>query len=741
AEYDHRVVAARQLEQRANRLRQELQQFQPRAFAGRTLVIDDEDLQRVTLLKEKRGHGDNPAGTQRGYRDDVGGADHVGNLSRGRYTWWTVQPGEEVFTWNPNVAGQFRLWISWGVHGSGVHTRDARYVLDRDGDLSTRDDQTEIARADQYRFANVSEGESEKKPLWSGLWDAGVHSLQPTTRLVLRGGQTGTGITADVLVLQEDIGQQQPRMRPPVNAGQTVESFAPTPARFVRFTSYETIDQNRHEPCLDELEVFAAGDPSTNIALAKHGTQPTSSGNYANSGKHQLKHINDGRYGNGHSWISNQRGGGWVQLEFPRAATIDRVVWGRDRQDQFQDRLPVRYRIETSLDGTTWKTVASSQDRLPRGAPHDDVQLILQSGKAENESKLADLMSDLRQCEQQRQNLPKPKMVYAGLFRPAQSTFVLRLGDPEQPGKPISPRVLSALGELTLSEDTPEQDRRKALASWIASPDNPLTARVMVNRVWQHHFGVGLVETSSDFGLNGSLPTHPQLLDWLSDQFIRSGWSVKHLHRLILASQTYQQSSVWLDRNVAAQRHPATIDADVKLLWKFPSRRLEAEAIRDCVLHVSGQLNLEAGGPGFDFFKSRGGLSGFPPLEQFGADQLRRMIYAHKIRMERVPVFGAFDCPDAGLPTPRRSQSTTAIQALNLFNSPFVIDQAELFASRVENQAGVSVSDQVDLAYRLALGRSPRQDERAAVENVVRTHGLPTLCRVLFNSSEFLFIP
>ena len=224
-----------------------------------------------------------------------------------------------------------------------------------------------------------------------------------------------------------------------------------------------------------------------------------------------------------------------------------------------------------------------------------------------------------------------------------------------------------------MSNETAEQDRRKALADWIASPQNPLTARVMVNRIWQWHFGTGLVETPNDFGRNGVKPSHPELLDWLAQEFIRSGWSIKHMHRLIVLSATYRQST---QHNADA----AAIDADVRLLWRYPSRRLEAESIRDCMLAVSGRLNLKMGGRGFDLFNQRGGLSGFTPIESFSGEGLRRMIYAHKVRRERDAVFGAFDCPDAGQSTARRIESTTPIQALNLFNSRFTIEQAEAFA-------------------------------------------------------------
>ncbi|HCE02464.1 MAG TPA: hypothetical protein DEQ98_04425, partial [Acidobacteria bacterium] len=188
------------------------------------------------------------------------------------------------------------------------------------------------------------------------------------------------------------------------------------------------------------------------------------------------------------------------------------------------------------------------------------------------------------------------------------------------------------------------------------------------------------------------------------------------------------------------------LDRDNRLLWRFPSRRLEGEAIRDSLLAVSGELNLEMGGPGFNFFRSRGGLTGFPPVTKFSASEMRRMIYAHKIRMEKVPIFGAFDCPDAGQTTPRRTRSTTAIQALNLFNSPFVIDRAKAFVARVRAENGIDAeTDAIDRlvtsAFELSLARPPSASELRESATVVRAHDLETLCRVLFNSNEFLFLP
>lgn len=745
---ERRLREAARLAPRIEMLTARLRAFEPLAYPGRTIQIDDEDAARVTSLATKNGHGTNPAGQGRGYREDAGDEHRTANLSHGRYTWWPNKPGEDVFTWDPQVAGTFRVWISWGTHGSGVHTRDARYVLDQDGTLATQEDQQEIARADQYYFAGVRQGESEMKPLWSGLQDVGVHQFSAESRLILRGGQTGTGVTADIVILQEVeppavdgdaanpslIQPEQPRLRAPVSPRHNVERIVPTKARFLRFTTLATIDDNRHQPCLDELEVFAAGEPLRNVALATYGTQVSSSGNYAETGIHQLKHLNDGKFGNSWSWISNQHGGGWAQLEFPQVETIERIEWSRDREGNFNDRLAVRYRIDVSLDGTHWTTVARSDDRVAVGVPYDRLKNLRQRAGMERASEVPELIAELERLQARQQELERPRLVFGGKFREPGPTHVLMRGDPEQPLAAVVPRVPRWLGQVQVDDGVPEQQRRLALARWIASPSNPLTARVMVNRIWQSHFGRGLVDTPSDFGLNGVAPTHPELLDYLAQRFVEDGWSIKRLHRWILGSATYQQSAAM---NPGALK----LDAGNRLLWRFPSRRLEAEAIRDSMLAVSGRLNLAAGGPGFDFFKTRGGLSGFPPVESFTADGLRRMVFAHRVRMEPVPVFGAFDCPDAGQPTPRRSQSTTAIQALNLFNSPFVIEQAKHLARRVERDAGMDLDAQVDLLWRLTVGRRPAKHEAEACRDVARQHGLSTVCRVLFNSNEFLFLP
>ena len=443
-----RLAQAAALAPRIGQIQGVLQRFQPMVFAGRTLVIDEEDKSRVTQSKTPNGPGVNPPGKQRGYHDDVGTAERVANLSRGRYTWWNNVPGQDVLTYNPGTAGRFRLWISWGAHGSGVHTRDARYVLDRDGNLATRDDQRELGRVDQYYPAGVTQGTTESTPLWSGLLDVGIVELSESTRIVLRGGDTGTGITADVIVLQEvdsgaaseSLGSKLPRLREPVSPLQNVERFPATAAKFVRFSVQETLDDNRHEPCIDELEVFAAAEPSRNVALAENGAVATASSNYTDPGP-KIEFINDGKYGNERRWFSGERGGGSVRIELAKPVEIDRIVWGRDRNGTFQDRLAVRYRIEVSIDGTSWRKVAGHEDRVAVGTPNDPVQNLLRNRPAGESGDVAALTSELAGLLTDKARLETPQMVFGGAFRDPDTTRVLRRGDPEQPMDEIGPAI------------------------------------------------------------------------------------------------------------------------------------------------------------------------------------------------------------------------------------------------------------------------------------------------------------
>ena len=518
--------------------------------------------------------------------------------------------------------------------------------------------------------------------------------------------------------------------RPMINARENSDRFPPVKTQRVRFTIKATTNL---EPCIDELEVF--NTRGENVALATTGTKRKSSGDIGVAERHELRFLNDGRYGNSRSWLSNTLGKGWVELEFPQEQTVERVVWSRDREGKFTDRLATDYQIEISDAAGQWHTVADASDRQKFDPKNNKLAKPTLKGLTPEENKRArPLVEEKAATEKKIAQATNLQKAFAGTFRTPDDIHLLNRGDPEQPKEAVTPAVLSALGNVTLTKESAEQDRRRTLADWIASPQNPLTARVMVNRIWQGHFGTGFVQTPSDFGRMGMKPTHPELLDYLAAEFIRSGWSVKHMHRLILLSQTYGQSSQSIKEN-------ATIDSDVRYLWRYPSRRLEAESIRDSMLAVSDRLNLQMYGRGFNLFDQRGGLSGFDPIETFNADNQRRMIYAHKVRREPETVFGAFDCPDAGQSTARRIESTTPIQALNLFNSIFTLEQSAAFATRIQQEAGTDPVKQITLAYQLALSRAPTAAELADTTPLVHDHGLTALCRALFNSNEFLFVP
>jgi mono/diheme cytochrome c family protein len=515
-------------------------------------------------------------------------------------------------------------------------------------------------------------------------------------------------------------------IREPVHARRNIERFAPAAATKVRFTVLATSENNRYEPCLDELEVYTVD--GRNVALA---AKASASGSW-NSARHRLEHVNDGRYGNDRSWISTAKGGGWVELEWRSPAAIDTVVWGRDRLEKYQDRLPVKYRVEAFVDGR-WLSVASSDDRIATETAAISEPRGLSGAWQTAREEVAELEKKLRASA-------AGPMVYAGRFEQPGHTFKLYRGEAMQKREQVPPGAVEALGlPLRLPAETPEKERRVAFAKWLADPRNPLPARVLVNRLWQHHFGEGLVSTPNDFGLNGARPVNAELLDWLAAEFTRGGWSIKHMQRLIVTSAAWRQTSLIPSSAAVTARQ---VDADNRLLWRFPSRRLEAEAVRDVMLATAATLDLRMGGPGYSVFAPNNNyVRVYDPKAGYGPAEWRRMIYQTKVRMAQDSTFGAFDCPDAGQASPRRARSTTPLQALNLFNSGFVTQQAQLFAARLEKDAGGGIPAQVRRAFELAFNRPPATDEAADCEQLVRDHGLAALARVIFNSNEFLFLP
>src|SRR5437667_7910541 len=325
-----------------------------------------------------------------------------------------------------------------------------------------------------------------------------------------------------------------------------------------------------------------------------------------------------------------------------------------------------------------------------------------------------------------------------GRYQVPPSYFLVR-GDPNSKGSLMKPGFVTVATYGNPPTEIPPADghtsgRRRALAEWLASRENPLTSRVIVNRVWHHHFGRGIVPTLDNFGKMGDAPTHPELLDWLAVEFMNRGWSIKQMHRLIMTSEAYQMSSAF--------EHEADRDRDPQnqYLWRFRAQRLDAEVVRDSILAASGGINLMIGGPPV-----------FPPLpkelmteanhgiwktQPDGPDVGRRSVYVYRKRGLAFPMFQVFDLPEQNVTSAARYVSTVPKQALTMLNEAFVLRQAERFADRVEKEAGTDPARQIDLAYRIALTRPPSATELAIAAEATRSGSLSDFTHVLLNVNE-----
>lgn len=322
------------------------------------------------------------------------------------------------------------------------------------------------------------------------------------------------------------------------------------------------------------------------------------------------------------------------------------------------------------------------------------------------------------------------------------ASFFLHRGSPDSPGSQMTPGVLSVVSETDWPFEPPPADarsswRRRGFAEWLVWKDNPLTARVMVNRLWQHHFGEGIVRTPSNFGKMGERPSHPELLDWLALEFIESGWSLKTVHRLMLGSRAYQMASTDIPANLQ-------IDPENRLFWRAPRVRLEAEIIRDNIMAVSGALDRTLGGPSIfpyidpDLFEesSRRTWRGKPDDDP---STWRRSLYVFLKRSIRYPMFETFDQPNLVNPADRRNRTTIAPQALILMNNGMVLTQSKMFAERLRKEAGDDVEKQVERAFRLSLARPPDAFERRQSVAFVKAAGLADFCHAIMNLNEFVY--
>ncbi len=413
---------------------------------------------------------------------------------------------------------------------------------------------------------------------------------------------------------------------------------------------------------------------------------------------------------------------------------------------------PPRWRKTNLTDGVA--PVAPSVDEKDKLLKEREALLISFANEAAKTQRAA-LLSEQMRVAAELKALPTPSAVYAGTVHSGSGTFIgtgakggkpraiflLARGDVKRPGREMSPGAISGIEALParfdLPPDAPEGERRAALARWLTDAKHPLTWRSIVNRVWQYHFGRGLVETPNDFGHMGALPSHPELLDWLAVTFRdEMNGSFKQLHRRIVTSAAYRQSSATINEKTAQ------FDSGNTLLWRQNRRKLEAEAVRDSVLAVAGKLDLTMGGPSFqDFVITHPEHS--PHYEYQLADPEnpaihRRSIYRFLARSQQQPWMAALDCADPSMLVDKRNQTITPLQALAQLNNQLMVVMAKHFAARVE-KAGADLPAKISAAFRLALQRPPTADELTTVTAYATQHGLANACRLIVNLNEFAF--
>ena len=531
-------------------------------------------------------------------------------------------------------------------------------------------------------------------------------------------------VAATLAVIRHEPVAGSGGLRSEVNGVRNIDRFAPVRTQKVRFSVKEVFKAPATDTraFLDEFEVYSPA--GRNVAREIKGVRLTASPTA------RAQNLTDGRYGARQGWSTNGKPG-WVEIDFGSPQEIEAVVWSRDRSGRLKNQVSIDYQVEVEGADRTWRVVAGSETRAtatsageksPAEGSDDTGARAATERLHRNDAKLAAMLD--------------AEMVYAGKLEKPGAIRRLARGDVNLPKEEVPPGAPREIGPpLVLPAASSDPERRAALARWIAQPENPLTGRVMVNRLWQWVFGAGLVATPSDFGHQGAQPTQPELLDWLAQEFSGHGGSVKHVMRLLLLSGTFQQSS-----------HPnadgMALDAGNRLLWRFAPRRVDAEDVRDGMLQLAGTLDLRMGGPGFSVFEPNDSyVRIYKPKESYGAEEWRRMIYMTRIRVAKDSTFGAFDCPDFTQDQAARTRSTTALQALNLFNSPFVMEQAGHLAARVQREAPGPVATQVQHLFRLALHRPPSPQEAAVCTKLALDHGLPAVCRMIFNTNELLFVP
>ena len=521
--------------------------------------------------------------------------------------------------------------------------------------------------------------------------------------------------------------------------------FAPVSARYLKFKILGTSDrpQSGRSARIDEFEAWTATE---NAALASYGTKAEGATSaraedIAGGSTYGVNLVNDGKFGE--RWFVGNPPE--LTLTFPRAETIQRIVFSQDRTAAPDNPgvgigpFVTEYQALISSDGKQWQLIADSGDRKPFNEAHTIARFSPEVSSEDEKLRLQTLTAELAQLNQQISAIPPLPLVWAGKFdQPKETTYVHKSGDPQRRGADVIPASLAVLDQVTkpyaLSADAPDAERRLSLANWIASDANPLTVRVLANRVWHYHFGTGIVDTPSDFGYLGGKPSHPELLDWLARRLQQHGWRLKPLHREILLSQTYRQSS-------DAREDAAKLDASARLLWRFPARRLSAEEIRDSILAVTGKLDLKMGGPGFRLYRYlQDNVATYIPLDQHGPETYRRAVYHQNARASLLDGLTDFDLPDSAYSAPSRISTTSPLQALTLLNHRFTLDMSDALAERAKREAPNDQSAQVRRAFALAFQRTPEPEEEQAALKLIGSHGWRAFCRALLNANELIYL-
>jgi hypothetical protein len=413
---------------------------------------------------------------------------------------------------------------------------------------------------------------------------------------------------------------------------------------------------------------------------------------------------------------------------------------------------PVRWRRSNLTDGIWAQGSDKASAREIAKLNKEKVALMASLQTPERMKRLTELENSIKQTNGKIARIPKGSMVYAatthfkpeGQFKPTngkpRAIRFLHRGEVTLPRDEVNPGTIPVFKdepwEFELPKDHDESARRSALAKWLVREDHPLTWRVISNRIWQWHFGEGIVPSPNDFGGLGQKPTHPELLDWLAIQFRDNGGSFKKLHKLLLMSSTYRQSS---------KGNPAYAKADSgnRLLWRMNRRKLSAEEVRDSILSVSGRLNLDMGGPGYYLFAlEKTAHSPHYEYHKFNPDDARshrRSVYRFIVRSQPNPFMTTLDCADSSQSTPKRNETLTALQALSLLNNKFTLSMARHFAKSLEKESTERTA-QVRKGHLLVTGRLPGKEEEKLLVEYTEKHGMLNLCRALFNLSEFTYI-